>query len=168
VKETNLLQTIQRQASSGALANPKDRAELVAKIFQLQDEVGKLPQETGGLQHHFSEGLYGRELSLTKGTLIVGKIHKYKNLNIILKGRVTFFSIDGAYEVTAPKVFVASPGVKRVIYAHEDSIWMNVHATKETDINKIEEEVIAKTFDSVEGISEEELKIIKEALVCHG
>jgi hypothetical protein len=33
---------------------------------------------------------------------------------------------------------------------HEDTIWTTVHATDETDLEKLEEEIIAKTFEELE------------------
>ena len=34
------------------------------------------------------------------------------------------------------------PGTKRIGYFHEDSTWITVHPTNETDLNLIEQQVI--------------------------
>lgn len=127
----------------------------------LEQYLLQWPQIEEKLTHNFSDGVYARELFIPKGALIVGKIHKKKNMNIISKGEVTFLSVDGAFRVKAPYTFVASPGVKRIIYAHEDTVWTTIHGTHETDLEKIEEEFIAKDYSEVPEISEEELNLIK-------
>jgi hypothetical protein len=35
------------------------------------------------------------------------------------------------------------------VYAREETIWVTVHVTKETDLAKIEEEIIAPSFESL-------------------
>ena len=47
----------------------------------------------------------------------------------------------------APCYNVSKPGARRVIYAHEDSIFVNVHKnpTNEKDIKKLEEEIVSIT-----------------------
>lgn len=110
------------------------------------------------LQHYHSKGVYAREIKLAEGTLIVGKIHKYENLNILSAGEVTVISIDGCIRVKAPYTIVASRGAKRIIYAHEDSVWTTIHGTDETDVDKIEDEFIAKTYEDVPAIGTKETK----------
>ncbi len=103
------------------------------------------------IEHHFSKGVYAREMKLPAGALIVGKIHKHQNLNILSEGEVSVISADGSfYRVTAPFTLVASPGAKRVIYAHTPVTWTTIHGTDEKDLEKIEDEFIAKDYDEVE------------------
>jgi hypothetical protein len=149
-------------AEGGKILDLHDRSILRGKIALLEKEVKKEPQVDIEPVHNFSKDVYAREISIPKGSLIIGKIHKFQNLNIISKGDLSFFSIDGAFRVQAPHTFVASPGVKRVIYAHEDSVWTTIHGTSETDLEKIEEIFIAKDYREIEGITEEELKLIAE------
>lgn len=108
--------------------------------------------------HHFSKGLYAREIFIPKGSFIVGKIHKFENLNILSKGELTILSIEGSARIKAPFTVVSPPGVKRVAFAHEDSIWTCIHATDETDLAKIEEEVIVKSYDQL--IESKEVKCL--------
>jgi hypothetical protein len=100
-------------------------------------------------KHHFSKGVYAREISIPKGSLIVGKIHKFENFNILSQGELSIISIDGCVRVKAPYTVVSSPGVKRLAFAHEDSVWTTVHGTEEKDVEKIEEIFIAKKYEDV-------------------
>lgn len=137
------------------------------RIAEIEAVILALPQIEVQLTHRFSKGIYARELFIPKGAVLTGKIHKFENLNVISQGDVSVFSIDGVMRVKAPYTFVASPGAKRLIYAHEDTIWTSIHATEETDLEKIEEEVIAKTYDEVVAIETKDIERLKEAL-WHG
>ena len=100
--------------------------------------------------HHFSKDVYAREMRAPKGAIVIGKIHKYQNLNILSQGEVSIVSIDGIMRVKAPFTFVASPGAKRVFFVHEDAVWTVIHGTSETDVDKIEEKFIAKSYEELE------------------
>ncbi len=92
--------------------------------------------------HRFAPGLYVRELTVPAGHVIVGKIHKRETLNILLKGSA-LLACDGKVErVSAPLTFISGPGRQKAAIALEDMTWMNVHATTETDLVKIEQEFI--------------------------
>jgi hypothetical protein len=103
------------------------------------------------LQHVFAPGAYGRTLSFPKGTLIVGKIHKHAHLNVLSKGDVLVLTESGGLErMVGPLTMVSPPGTKRAVYALEDTVWTTVHLTDETDLEKIEDHVIAKTYEEYE------------------
>lgn len=134
--------------------------------MELQNDLLKMPQVEMDLIHHFSKGLYARELHIPAGTLLVGKIHKHQSLNILSAGEISLFTEDGPKRVKAPYTVVSAPGIKRVGFAHEDCVWITVHATEERDLDKIEDEVIAGDYSEV--LSQEELDEIKKELLCHG
>ena len=96
--------------------------------------------------HYFAKGLYAREIFIPKGTLLTGKIHRTEHLNIISKGDISVVTEEGTKRITAPFTMIAKPGTKRVGYAHEDTVWTTVHATDETDLEKIELELIAADY----------------------
>lgn len=97
--------------------------------------------------HYFSKNVYAREIQIPAGSVIIGKIHKYENLNILAKGDLTLLSIEGCTRVRAPFTIVSPPGVKRLAYAHEDSVWVTIHGTEKTNIDEIEEEFIVKSYE---------------------
>lgn len=105
----------------------------------------------GNLEHFFSEGVYARQLTIPKDRVVVGKIHKFKLLNIITKGVVSVISEAGHHTFTAPYVFVSEPFAKRIAIAHEDTVWLNVHGTHETDLGKIEQLFTANSFSELGG-----------------
>lgn len=114
------------------------------KVFAIEAEMKKQPQLELEVKNHFCNGVYARELFIPKNVIIVGKIHKYQNLNMLVKGRLMVSIDDNITEVNAPFVVVSPAGTKRIVYAIEDSIWITIHRTDELDLNKIEEHFIAQ------------------------
>lgn len=89
--------------------------------------------------HRFADGLYAREITIPAGTLLVGKVHRTRHLNIVSRGRISVWSAnEGVRHITAPFSFVAEPGSQRLGFAHEDTVWTTVHATHETDLGVLE------------------------------
>lgn len=100
--------------------------------------------------HHFAPGLYAREIHMKAGDCVVGKIHKHSHVNNISKGRVMVTTEFGSHELVAPCQFVSEPGTKRAVYVLEDCIWTTYHPTDKKDLEDIEEDVIAPTFEDFE------------------
>ena len=86
---------------------------------------------------------------MTAGTRIIGKIHATEHFNILLKGRVTVITAEGAEVIQAPYTFISKAGVQKVVDIHEDCIWQTVHVTNETDLSKIEKQVIVEEYDQL-------------------
>jgi len=101
------------------------------------------------LRHIFAPGAYAREMSIPAGHWAFGKIHKHAHLSFITKGRIAVLTEDGPTVITAPYTFVNTPGTKRFVFALEDTVWTTVHVTDETDLQKIESLVIAKSYDEL-------------------
>jgi hypothetical protein len=94
------------------------------------------------VQHHFAPGVYMRQMDAVAGTLVVSKMHRTEHMNILLKGSLTVATEDGIQLMTAPCVLKSMPGTKRIGYFHEDSSWITIHPTSDTDLEKIEQQVI--------------------------
>ena len=94
------------------------------------------------IQHHFAPGVYMRQMDAAAGTLVVSKMHRTEHMNILLKGSLTVATEKGIELLKAPCVLKSMPGTKRIGYFHEDSSWITVHPTSDTDLEKIEQQVI--------------------------
>ena len=84
--------------------NALEKVEFRQKVMILQDGLQK-GIEDGDLQptledctltHYFAPvdkkygcGTYARQMFIPKGTVIIGKIHRYQHLNFIMKGKVS-------------------------------------------------------------------------------
>ena len=115
--------------------------EKEASLKNIEDEMLKYPQIEAPLKHNFADGVYVRELHIPKGSLIMGKRHRYETCNILLKGKLAMYMGRGepSNVIEAPLIFNSKPGVKKFAFALEDTIFLNIHPTNETDVDKIEE-----------------------------
>ena len=109
--------------------------------------TGEALEKLNPLKHSFADGCYIREIFNPKGELLVTKIHKVSHPFFLLKGDMTILMQDGIKRIRAPHYGITPAGTKRIIYCHEDCMFVTVHATKLKDIKAIEEEVIAKDFN---------------------
>jgi quercetin dioxygenase-like cupin family protein len=120
--------------------------KLKDKIDDLQAFMLEQPQADIPVRNVFSGGVYAREVFIPKGTMLVGKVHMTEHLNICLKGDLTFLSVDGPKRIKAPAMFSSPAGTKKLAYANEDSIWVNVHPDLGTDADTIVDAITVNTF----------------------
>jgi quercetin dioxygenase-like cupin family protein len=134
-----------------------------ASIVRLEKSMRDLPQVECPLQHTFARGMYARTVLIPAGTVAVGKIHRHQHISIVAMGDVTVATESGLVRVQAPYMVVAPPGTKRAVYAHTDTLWTTFHASEETDLEKLEAELIAPDYESLEFDGH-----MKELLECRG
>lgn len=104
----------------------------------------------GKITHHFGTGVYGRELFIPKGNVIVSKIHRGKTFNVIAKGVIAVICPNKGFNIyEGPHCFVSEPYTKRIVIAIEDTLWITSHGTNKTDLDEVEEEIIAKDFSEI-------------------
>lgn len=130
----------------GALVPPEQRQAVRAAIVGLEERMLALPQVQIEVAHLFTDGLYIRQMYVPAGVMWTGKIHKKGHVCVLLSGEMTIVSDQMSERLVAAKSFISQAGVKRAGYAHSASVFMTVHATTETDIAKIEAELIASDF----------------------
>ena len=113
-------------------------------IGALEQAMSQFPQVEQPLTHHFSEGLYGREIFNPKGSLIITKTHKQGNFSFIPRGRLLVISEEGQKELSGGMFFSTKPGTKRFIYALEDTSFVTVHPnpTNSEDLVFLESQII--------------------------
>lgn len=142
--QTAALPTVVEHDGGLSRISGRDIREKLARLEAVLSagETVELP-----VKHHFSRGVYARELFIPKGTVLVGKIHKFSQINIVSKGDISVLTEDGVKRVKAGATIVSEPGIKRAGYAHEDTVWTTIHGTHETDLDKLEDELIAASFE---------------------
>jgi hypothetical protein len=112
---------------------------IAEKVDNLEREMLKYDQVPCPVFHHFSPGLYTREINMPAGAVVIGHRQKTHHLNIFLRGRVLMVNEDGSTsEIAAPMIFTGSP-IRKIGYMLEDVVWLNIYPTDERDINKLEE-----------------------------
>lgn len=137
---------------SNALTTPSGEASLLQLAQEFGRDVERIEQFMLSEQqvecpviHRYGPGVYIRELKIPAGTLAVGHHQNFEHTNIMLKGRVTMLHDDGSTtELVAPALFIGKPG-RKIGYIHEDMVWLNVYATTEQDVTKLEDMFITKS-----------------------
>lgn len=114
------------------------------EIEQMEAEMLQMPQAECPVVHHFGPGIYMREVKLKAGTLAIGHAQKHEHLNVILTGAVSMVDNGQVKVVKAPLIYVGKPG-RKVGYVLEDTVWLNIYATDETDIEKLEKMFLDKS-----------------------
>jgi len=140
--------------------------DIRGKILDLEADLSKVKGVKFGdacapLEHNFGDGCYIRKITMPKGMIFTSKIHKKKHPYFVLEGDCSVLTDKGVVRIKAPYQGITEPGTKRVLYIHEKTVWITVHVTKETDLKKIEEQIIAKTFDEVQ-LTDTDIKKLKE------
>jgi hypothetical protein len=95
----------------------------------------------------FTDGQYIREIFMPAGQIITTKIHKKLHPFFVMSGKMSIVSEDGVIEIEAPYHGITKPGTKRVIYTHEDTVFITVHATQKTTIEEVVEEISTEDFN---------------------
>jgi len=122
------------------------------------------------ISHHFSDGVYARKMLLPAGHYAVTHAHEYDHLSILAAGRVTLevdgdsreliaptcvtilankhhqiVAVDGdSRELIAPTCVTILANKHHQIVALEDAVWFCIHATDETDVDKLDEVLIRR------------------------
>jgi len=144
-----------------------DRQEIIKKENQLQarskildiqdallelvdgENIVKGDTDIFPLKHTFTDGIYIRQMSMKKDSFVVGKIHRHNHVWFLLTGSISVADENNTVEHIAPCYVEAPSGSKRMIYAQEDSVWVNIHAnpTNTRDLKELEELIIAKDYE---------------------
>lgn len=112
-----------------------------ARVHRLEKSMEALPQVECPIRHYFAPGLYAREITIPKGTVLVGAVHKQANLVVLSAGSLRLVTDTGTIEVHAPFTMNCKTGAKNAAIALETAVWTNFFAnpTDETDTDKLVE-----------------------------
>lgn len=146
-----------------AAINHEARSAIMNLQGAMQDAIaaGDMQAADCPVEHYFAPGLYARQMLIKAGVRIVGKIHKHAHINVISKGKIWVFTEFGAdlYDASQyPITFVSEAGTKRAVCAETDTVWTTFHVTEETDLEKIEDCVIAKDYEELNALTYTDIK----------
>jgi hypothetical protein len=119
-------------------------------IVELEKLLIDCVQAEMPLRHFFAKGLYARELTIPKNCVLTGAIHKHEHINIIVKGDISVATEQGVKRIQAPHVMVSEPGTKRAGFAHEETIWITVHACEAKTEAEAEALLVTNDFGEYE------------------
>lgn len=121
------------------------------KINVIEKKMREAPDVQYGdcypLVHSFAKGLYIRKITVPAGVMLVSKVHRYSYAFFVLKGEFETLTEDGVKRITAPDYMVMTAGKRHNALILQDTVVVTVHAAEETDLEKVEDELIYKPFD---------------------
>lgn len=111
-----------------------------AQIAQLQAAMVPIKAALPEPEHIFHDGWYERRLLVPAGMLIVGKIHRHAHPVGVISGHALLISEFGRDEVRAGFFAMSPAGVKRIVLAFEDTLFVTLHRNPSNtqDLAKIE------------------------------
>lgn len=130
------------------------------KIDALESKMRELPQVTIPVRHYFADGLYVREITIPKGTLLTGILHRYESIDVVSQGEMSVVNEKGeAKRIVAPCTLFSPPGVKKAGFAVEETLWTSIHAnpTNERDIETLERTLFECTEEDIDRFRTERL-----------
>lgn len=136
------------------LPTEQDKGDMLDYVNRLEAEMTALPQADIPVWNHFAPGVYARTILIRKGVALTGAVHKTEHLCIV-SGDHEFTTDSGLQRITHPhKIISSKPGTKRAGYSHEDTYFTTVHATTETNLEKLVQELCESTAQQLIGGSE--------------
>jgi quercetin dioxygenase-like cupin family protein len=93
-------------------------------------------------KHYFASGLYAKEMLIPAGYAVISHIHAYDHFAFLCKGRAKVTVEEETVEYPPGSIIIIEHGKRHKVVALEDVTWFCVHATNETDVDKIDETLI--------------------------
>lgn len=134
----------------------KNKSSNRAKILEYEEMAKELPQVEIPVTHHIHAGMYAREITIPKDTIITGQLYKFDHFDIMISGDVTVSTDTGETKrFTGFNLLKGMSGKKRAGYAHEDTHWVTLHNFDGEDGEEIQKYITAETFTELENFHAE-------------
>jgi hypothetical protein len=107
------------------------------------------------VEHHWTPGVYAREMFIPAGWCVIGKVHKTETMAVLSLGHLRIFTAEeGAKDIYAGEVIKAKPGVQRAVYAFEDSRFVVFHPNpdNEKDVKVLEQRFVVDSIEQWEAL----------------
>jgi hypothetical protein len=108
------------------------------RVEHLESLLQDYPTVDCPVEHRFSPGIYMREMLIPAGVCATGAVHKGEHITIVV-GHCWLTTEQGMQEFKGYASFVTAPGMKRAVYAQENTMITTVHAnpSDERDLDKL-------------------------------
>ena len=113
-----------------------------------------------------ADGVLARTVLMPKGEIVVGEIHKYESINILVKGELKVWVNGEVKHLKAPYMIKSNANTRKVAYILEDTVWTSIHRVNSENLEDIEEEILVKV--DRENLIEELKQINIKELKCLG
>jgi len=136
---------IQEKIDAKSVRGYKDPEDF---LNQCEAAMLDYPQQECPLIHRFTPGMYIREILIPKDTLLTTLMHLTTHPFFIMKGDVSVWYHDVPVQrYKAPYTGITQSGTRRMLFAHEDTIWSTCHITDLTDPDEIVESLTCRDYN---------------------
>ena len=84
--------TVKQQEARASIQNLEDS---LTRMWTEENDIFIGDSDFCPLKHHFTDGLYGREIFLKKDTIAIGKLHKKDSFVFIMSGEAKIVTENG-------------------------------------------------------------------------
>lgn len=112
---------------------------------QAWDRIAKLPQIEPQTVHHFASGLYCKEIILPAGCEAVQHRHNYSHMSVLCSGTAAVTVGDHRKVYIGPSVIHIVADELHRVEALSECVWLCIHATEETDKDKVDAVLVKKS-----------------------
>lgn len=120
------------------------------KIQALENHWKTLPQVDIPVFHHWSGGIYAREIVIPADTFLTGRIYCDDHIDIMISGDITVSSDEGRKRLEGFHIFESNHGKKRAGYTHSETRWITIQKSPLMDDDEYLEALTAGSFDEYE------------------
>jgi len=107
-----------------------------------------MPPRECPLIHRFTPGLYIREIFMPKDTTLTSLLHLTTHPFFVMKGDVSvWYHGVPPQRYKAPYTGITEAGTRRLLYTHEDTVWITTHVTSLTDPDEIIDSITSRDFN---------------------
>lgn len=92
--------------------------------------------------HHFSDGLYAKEMHIPANMAVLKHTHEYSHLSILASGKVAVLKGEEIEIIDGPACLDIKAGLIHGVKAITDCVWFCIHATDEKDAANVDEVLI--------------------------
>jgi len=136
-------------------------SDLEQSVIEVSNMTEEIVHKANPVKHTFAGGCYIREIYNPANELIITKIHKKEHPFFLMKGEMSILTENGIEHIKAPYQGITKIGTKRAIYTHEECIFITVHATDNTTVENVEDEVVCTKYEDLPAGCDA-LEILKE------
>lgn len=132
-------------------------------IQEIKKAVKDIPQVVMPTKHFLVDGMYARQIRIPSGTAFVGRKHKKMHYFLVLCGGAWVAAEDGSLHKLIPgMLLMCPPGVQRIGATYEDTIFVTIHRTDETELGAIEDDCVEFDPTSRYGVGNQILQRLPE------
>lgn len=95
-----------------------------------------------GIVHHFVGGMYAKETHIPAGVKLLQHAHEFDHLSILVRGSALVEVDQSRHVYHAPAFITIAAGKLHQVTAITDVCWACLHATDETDLDKIDGAIV--------------------------